>query len=383
MSRIVESLYGKYGLNEKVNIDNDDIIETTLLWSVYKDELEAGIKELEQKGIKVLNVDQPDEDWFEFEIDIQGKKSIICDELIKEYGSKEDAEEFYPELFDDYLNEARNPENDEVNAILKNKIGKAKLTKKEQEILDKYGITRDEDGDWVGPNGKRMWKRSGKSVYGPTAPGKYHKSRSWELGNQGGYPKNPQHKDSYDEVDFANYLTKEPTDFNYSQPYRGRAVNNEPYETPDMGKANRPYSDDYKIAKRDRDYNQRWADDKNVMSDDEIEKETDRYRKTLKKYQQRDQRAKDELQGKADEKQKEIDDIIARAKEKHQKNESLNEAAVNINSRDDYYNYIWNSLYSTIKNDILQTLSHKEVDSKYLERFLDDVAEDLTDMFYE
>ena len=235
MSRIVESLYGKYGLNEKVNIDNDDIIETTLEWSVYKDELEAGIKELEQKGIKVLNIDQPDENWLDFDIDIQGKKSVICDVLIKEYGSKEDAEEFYPELFEDYLNEARNPENDEVNAILKNKIGKARLTKKEQEILDKYGITRDEDGDWIGPNGKRMWK-SGKSVYGPTAPGKYHKSRTWELGNQGGYPKNPQHRDSYDEVDFANYLTKEPTDFNYSQPYRGRAVSNKPYETPEMGK---------------------------------------------------------------------------------------------------------------------------------------------------
>ncbi len=383
MSRIVESLYGKYGLNEKVNIDNDDIIETTLLWSVYKDELEAGIKELEQKGIKVLNVDQPDEDWFEFEIDIQGKKSIICDELIKEYGSKEDAEEFYPELFEDYLNEARNQENDEVNAILKNKLGKARLTKKEQEILDKYGITRDEDGDWVGPNGKRMWKRSGKSVYGPTAPGKYHKSRTWELGNQGGYPKNPQHKDSYDEVDFANYLTKEPTDFNYSQPYRGRAVNNEPYETPAMGKANRPYSDDYKTAKEYRDYNQRRANDIDVMSDDEVEKEIDEYRKKLKQSQQSDQRVKDRIQGKADKNQKEIDDIIARAKAKHQKNEALNEAAVNINSRDDYYNYIWNSLYFTIKDDILQTLSHKEVDSKYLERFLDDVAEDLTDMFYE
>lgn len=287
-------------------------------------------------------------------------------------------------LYEKYgLTEARNPENDEVNAILKNKIGKARLTKKEQEILDKYGITRDEDGDWVGPNGKRMWKGSGKSVYGPTAPGKYHKSRTWELGNQGGYPKNPQHRDSYDEVDFANYLTKEPTDFNYSQTYRGRAVSNKPYETPAMGKANRPYSDDYKNAKEYRDYNQRRANDIDVMSDDEIEKEIDRYRKKLKQSQQSDQIVKDRIQGKADKNQKEIDDIIARAKEKHQKNEALNEAAVNINSRDDYYNYIWNSLYFTIKDDILQTLSHKEVDSKYLERFLDDVAEDLTDMFYE
>lgn len=101
MSRIVESLYGKYGLNEKVNISNDDIIKTTLEWSVDKDELEAGIKELEQKGIKVLNIDQPDENWLDFDIDIQGKKSAICDVLIKDYGSKEDAEEFYPELFED------------------------------------------------------------------------------------------------------------------------------------------------------------------------------------------------------------------------------------------------------------------------------------------
>lgn len=223
------------------------------------------------------------------------------------------------------LNEARNPENDEVNAILKNKIGKARLTKKEQEILDKYGITRDEDGDWIGPNGKRIWKVSGKSIYGPTAPGKYHKSRTWELGNQGGYPKNPQHKDSYDEVDFANYLTKEPTDFNYSQPYRGRAVNNEPYETPAMGKANRPYSDDYKTAKESRDYNQRRANDIDVMSDDEVEKEIDEYRKKLKQSQQSGQKVKDRIQGKADKNQKEIDNIIARAKAKHQKNESLEE----------------------------------------------------------
>lgn len=64
-------------------------------------------------------------------------------------------------------------------------------------------------------------------------------------------------------------------------------------------------------------------------------------------------------------------------------NEVLNEAAVSIDSRHDYYDYIWNSLYFTIKDDIFQTLSHKEVDYKYLEGFLDEVAEALTDMFYE
>lgn len=113
MSRIVESLYDKYGLNEKVNIDNDDIIETTLEWIVDKDELEAGIKELEQNGIKVLNIYQPDKDWLDFvdqpdedladnyDIYIQGKKSVICDELIKEYG-KELAVEYYPELFENF-----------------------------------------------------------------------------------------------------------------------------------------------------------------------------------------------------------------------------------------------------------------------------------------
>ena len=361
MSRIVESLYGKYGLNEKVNSGNDDIIKTTLEWSVDKDELEAGIKKLEQNGIKVLNIDQPDEDWFEFDIDIQGKKSVICDELIKQYGSKEDAEEFYPELFEeldevnDSLNEARNPENDEVNAILKNKIGKARLTKKEQEILDKYGITRDEDGDWIGPNGKRMYKGSEKTVYGPTAPGKYHKSRTWELGNRNGYPKNSRHRDSYDEVDFANYLTKEPTDFNYSQPYRGRAVNNEPYETPAMGKANRPYSDDYKTAKEYRDYNQGRADEYTVMSDDEIEKEIDEYRKKLKQSQQSDQRVKDRIQGKADKNQKEIDDIIARAKAKHQKNENLNEELIDINQFRD-------SLHNTFKNIFWHNRTEQEAE---------------------
>ena len=364
MSRIVESLYGKYNLNEEINIDNDDIVEATLQWSVDKDELEAGIKELEQNGIKVLNIDQPDEDWLDFDIDIQGKKSVICDMLIKDYGSKEDAEEFYPELFDDYLNEARNPENDEVNAILKNKIGKAKLTKKEQEILDKYGITRNEYGEWVGPNGKTMWKGSGKSVYGPYAPGKHSKSRTWELGTERGYPKNKQHKNSYDEVDFANYLTKEPTDSEYTETDRGDweaynknfAKRHREYATSDMRKANRPYSDDYKRAKEHRDHNQKWADReaKNIMSDDEIEKMVNDYREKLKKRQELDSKDMHEYQQTADENQKEIDDIIARAKAKHHKNENLNEAAVIINSGDDYYNYIWNSLYSTIKNDILQ-----------------------------
>lgn len=228
-------------------------------------------------------------------------------------------------LLDESLNEARNPENDEVNAILKNKIGKARLTKKEQEILDKYGITRDEDGDWIGPNGKRMYKGAEKTVYGPTAPGKYHKSRTWELGNQKGYPKNRRHKDSYDEVDFANYLTKEPTDFNYSQPYRGKAVDNKPYETPAMSKANRPYSDDYKAAKEYRDRNQKWADREaeNIMSDDEIEKMVNDYREKLKKRQELDSKDMHKYQQSANENQKEIDDIIARAKAKHQKNESL------------------------------------------------------------
>lgn len=259
-------------------------------------------------------------------------------------------------LYEKYgLTEARNPENDEVNAILKNKIGKARLTKKEQEILDKYGITRDEDGDWIGPNGKRMYKGAEKSVYGPTAPGKYHKSRTWELGNWNGHPKNPQHRDSYDEVDFANYLTKEPTDFNYSQPYRGRAVNNEPYETPAMGKANRPYSDDYKTAKEYRDYNQGRADEYTVMSDDEIEKEIDEYRKKLKQSQQSDQRVKDRIQGKADKNQKEIDDIIAKAKAKHQKNENLNEELIDINQ-------FRNSLYDTFKNIFWNNKTEQEAE---------------------
>lgn len=329
MSRIEESLYNsvsKYGISLNESFDNDDIVETSLLWSVYEDELESGIKELEQKGIEVLNVDQPDEDWLEFEIDIRGNKSAIQNELIKEYGSKEEAEEFYPELFEGYITEAVNPENEEVNAIIKKYLGKKKKmpNKREQAILDKYGIEKDEYGGFVGPKGARIYADR-TSVMGPSKPGRTTRTRwgdkyrsdsqtngYFEKSKTGGEYIKPEDVDALDKIDYANYLTK-------VDPREPRGKSKESSVDFENEYAMKPYSEPYKDAKEREKNERRWQSyDVDRMLD--IEKEIEHHQRDLEgRKKSATKHAEDAAKAEQDRK-----DILAKARAKHGKtNESM------------------------------------------------------------
>lgn len=370
MSRIEESLYNsvsKYGVrvDESINKPSrrsrltedliDDIVETSLLWSVDEDELDSGIKELEQNGIEVLDINQPDEDWFEFEIDIRGKKSDICDELIKDYGSKEDAEEFYPELFEGYTNrantrrkidapvlrgfrfgnvrvgescdltEAVNPENEEVNAIIKKYLGKKGVpNKKEQAVLDKYGIKKDEYGGFVGPKGARIYADR-TSVSGPSKPGRTTRS-SWgdkyrsnsepfgwfDKSKTGGKYKNPKDVDALDKIDYANYLTK-------VDPDEPRGKNKEWSVDAENEYSMKPYSEPYKNAKKDAKYERRRQQSEidDILAD---EKEIERRQRSVERSKENAKKHAENA-AKAEQDRK---DILAKAREKHGKtNESM------------------------------------------------------------
>ena len=99
------------------------------------------------------------------------------------------------------LTEARNHENDEVNAIIRKHLWKSStISKKDQEILDNYGIYRDEESNFVGPNGKKLYKYH-KNWQGPERPVDKDYGRGKDLYSTKGLMNN-------DKIDLANYLTK-------------------------------------------------------------------------------------------------------------------------------------------------------------------------------
>jgi hypothetical protein len=115
--------------------------------------------------------------------------------------------------FNESLTEARNPENAEVNAIIRKHLGKkSKISKKEQAVLDKYGISRDEYGDFTGPNGKKLMANGRKSFSGPEAPvirgfRRDRGNQDFDWSSDSFYMDG--NEESFDAVDYANYLTKE------------------------------------------------------------------------------------------------------------------------------------------------------------------------------
>lgn len=191
------------------------------------------------------------------------------------------------------LTEARNPENDEVNAIIRKHLGKkSNITKKEQEILDRYNISRDENGDFTGTNGRKLKSigRKRKSIHGPEVPGKYGMRgiQMWDWSAHS--PRYFGSEDSFNEVDYANYLTKE-------QPGEGKYPSENSYyyntkgsSTPSEDKDLRPYSDTYKNLKGklyQKEYNVELDKKTQPMSDEEIEAKVAEFRDKLERDRQR------------------------------------------------------------------------------------------------
>lgn len=246
------------------------------------------------------------------------------------YDSEEEGidwiKDFYPELFDESLTEARNPENEEVNAIIAKHLGKkSKISNKEQEVLNKYGISRDDYGDFIGPNGKKLISRGRKVAQGPEVPVTKYRHRGkqvWDWSAQS-LPSDGS-KDSFDAVDYANYLTKEtPGEGEYSvtndnyynrEKSSGRWDNEYP-STPSEDAALRPYSDKYQELKanvEDKKYDVENASDwRKPLTDEEIEAKIAEYRDQLVRDQKRYQDWAEKDQQAYDAAKRELDDFKA------------------------------------------------------------------------
>jgi hypothetical protein len=208
----------------------------------------------------------------------------------------------YLEPVNEELTEARNPENEEVNAIIAKYLGKkSKISKKEQEVLDKYGISRNKYGDFVGPNGKELRSFGRKTVQGPEIPVSKYGSRGrqhWDWSANADFRSGK--KDSFDAVDYANYLTKETpgegeypatNDNYYNRKKSSGRWDNEYPSTPSEDAALRPYSDKYQELKanvEDKKYDVENASGwRKPLTDDELEAKVAEYRDQLLKDQKR------------------------------------------------------------------------------------------------
>lgn len=232
------------------------------------------------------------------------------------------------------LDEARNPENDEVNSIIKKHLGKkSHISKKEQEILDKYGISRDEYGRFKGKNGELLSKSS-TTVYGPRkSNGGYGIKRDWDLSKGYNNPNYQETADSFDNVDFANYLNKDHGDTSVAD----RAIYNRrknrwwDYDsTQAENDALRPYSDEYKVLKDNEANKKDWVDWYRKTypydSDEDVEKKVAEYKQKLLRDRDYNKQRIDRSQADYDKASKELNDFRDSIKAKQaakKKNESL------------------------------------------------------------
>lgn len=180
-------------------------------------------------------------------------------------------------------------------------VKKSKISNKEQEVLDKYGIFRDDYGDFIGPKGKKLISRGRKAAQGPEVPvNKYrHRGRQvWDWSAQR-LPSDGS-KDSFEAVDYANYLTKETpgegagpstNDIYYNRKKDISKWGHEYYSTDSEDKALRPYSDKYQELKanlKDKEYDLENASGwRKPLTDDELEAKVAEYRDQLLKDQKR------------------------------------------------------------------------------------------------
>lgn len=230
----------------------------------------------------------------------------------------------------DKLNEAENPENTEINSVIRRTVGKKNISKKDAQALADAGIERDEYGDLTGKNGRRLVK-SGTAIHGPGKT--YHKygktdyrkgydgkTTRWDLRKNSADMVGAKHADKWDKVDLKNYLDSE-------KPHSE-------WETErDSNQKLRPYSDKYQEYKRRKD-SASWGVDRanrEIKSEEEIERMVQEYRDKLLQQRQHDLEWAADREGSKEYYDKQIKDIQAQAKAKHPQYESLNEAQLNEN----------------------------------------------------
>lgn len=252
-----------------------------------------------------------------------------------DYGADEGHSEDLNESFT--LNEAENPDNAEINALIRKVVGKKNISKKDAKALADAGIERDENGDLTGKNGRRLVKY-GTAIHGPSKTylkrprqrgedvpawrktGKDNTVTRWDLRKNSSDYYGSMHADKWDKVDLKNYLDSE-------------MPHNEWETEQEIDTKLRPYSDQYQELKDKRDTAARWAarEDEYINSEEDIEKLVQEYRDKLMKERKHRIAAKEEEEGSREFYDKRLNDLKAKAKAKHPQYESLNEAQLNEN----------------------------------------------------
>lgn len=243
--------------------------------------------------------------------------------------AKKNLQSDHRKRYGEELTEARNPENDEINAIIRKNLGKKNISKKDMQALEDAGIIVYSDGDMRGPNGRLLQKDHGE-VHGPSQTlYKYNKHNSpfgrgrngdrtttyWNLrkNSRGWASKNA---DKFDEVDLKNYFDK---------PVRSSEWEREQ----EINKSLRPYSDDYKDAKEHKDFHDSVTSEYSdgLLSDEEIEAQVQEYRDSLMRRRDYNKSTAEYNTKESQRFQQRIDDAKARAKARHpQYKEGLNES---------------------------------------------------------
>ena len=209
------------------------------------------------------------------------------------------------------LTEAVNHENDEINSLLRQYVGKKNIPSKAVKAIEDAGIQIEGMGDrirFIGPHGKQLsgWGRTDRQ--GPKRPMTHSKSKwrkeqdqfrnsNWDLSQGRGYRGSTYYKepegDSWDKVDLKSYLDSNRNNTwydyeEYSSPgSAGERSAVDYFGGPSSKEAAslRPYSDKYQNMKKekenaewDRDYNRK---EYGILSDDEIEDRVRQFRDDL------------------------------------------------------------------------------------------------------
>lgn len=228
------------------------------------------------------------------------------------------------------LTEKVNHENDEINALLKQYIGKKNIPSKAIKAIEDAGIEINGIGDNIsfkGPNGKELkgWGRNDR--VGPKKPMEHKRwqphlrNSNWDLSkNQSRY--DPIASNSWDKVDLKGYLDSDRpdnpdyTDYEYPGAAGQRsAVDYWSGEVENTTAGSlRPYSDKYKNmkekerrAKQSRDFERR---NSGVLSDEEIEEKVREFRDNLIAKNNRNIKYNSEAEAKYDKAVADVDNYL-------------------------------------------------------------------------
>lgn len=234
-----------------------------------------------------------------------------------------------------YLTERINHENDEINALLRQYVGKKNIPAKAKKAIEDAGIDIEKDDDWgirfIGPNNKvlsadgRTWKS------GPVPPqsdferrnySKYggYDGTSWDLAKNANdyraFERSNQLRKSWDAVDLKGYLDSDRPRKNAEDrksivdPSYSRVASR--YQDGDMNL--RPHSDPYRSLKDAEDDAVSMRDFKRnyygIKSDEEIEAEVQAFRDKLIAKNNYNKRNNQEAEDKASSASQAVDDYL-------------------------------------------------------------------------